>query len=99
MPLAQIHKQILMTSFNDLLRSITEDDADSYITSFHICQGYTNVTLSCFCLKFCFIVIPSSFNKNHETEINIFRNSGTDQVIGVELCRPQLSVSSRDIPS
>ena len=41
-----------------------------------------------------FIII----HQKHETEINLVRDSGTNQSIGVELCRPKLSVSTRDIP-
>ena len=48
------------------------------------------------CLKFRFIVIPSSFIKEHETENYLFYNLGIDQGIGDELRRSKLPVSSPD---
>ena len=72
------------------------EDSYTYIRPFHKCQGCANVTLSLFCLKICSIVISSSFTKN-ETEINMFRYSGTNQGFWVKLYRPKMSVSTRDI--
>ena len=51
------------------------------------------------------ILFKNQFDRNsiiihqkYETEIYLFRNSGTNQGIGVEFCRPKLSVSTRAIP-
>ena len=59
-----------------------------------MCKCYTLIVLFKNLFDRNFIII----HQKHETEINMFRYSGNNQGFWVELYRPKLSVSTRDIP-
>ena len=59
-----------------------------------MCKCYTLIVL----FKNLFDRNSIIIHQKHETEINMFRYSGTNQGFWVELYRPKLSVSTRDIP-